>query len=218
MAQNLEKILRVLRSNPQGMCDDCLSLISGVMPRQTVNQICSVLCQKGKNDRSSRECPQCHKVKLVNVLQLQAESPPSEEPATLPATNVLSNYHHEMTQIIRRLQLQAESTLTFSEKSEMLQEQTNVLSNYHHEMTEIIRRLDASAPHHESLVAGVTRLRKEGVLPRKMADMMLTINAMRVEVVKDRSLLPMDEWTVAQLIWRVLDRWRRETWRKTNIA
>jgi hypothetical protein len=39
--------------------------------------------------------------------------------------------------------------------------------------------------------------------------MMLTINAMRVQVVKGRSALLADEWAVVQAIWKVLDRWRK---------
>jgi hypothetical protein len=39
--------------------------------------------------------------------------------------------------------------------------------------------------------------------------MMHTINAMRVQVVKDRSALLADEWAAVQANWKVLDRWRK---------
>jgi len=90
-----------------------------------------------------------------------------------------------------------------------LKEQTDVLSNYLHEMTQTLRRVDNVAPFREPFAACVTRLRRAELLPKKIAAMMLTINAMRVEVVKDRIVLGTDEWLAVQAIWTVLERWKR---------
>src|SRR5207302_9195391 len=70
MAQNLDRIMGVLRAHPDGMCDDCLSQISSVTPRQTVYAICSVQSRKGVISRAKGVCPQdrCHRTKLVNAL------------------------------------------------------------------------------------------------------------------------------------------------------
>lgn len=84
-----------------------------------------------------------------------------------------------------------------------------MLSDYLHEMATMLRGIDNLAPSREPFAAWVTRFRRTEVLPAKVAAMMLTINAMRVEVVKERSALPADEWSVVQAIWSVLDRWRK---------
>lgn len=181
MAQtNRERIIQVLKSHADGLCDDCLSRISSVTPRQTVYAICSVVAPEGLISRVKRECPQCQKTKLVNALK---GSPPPPYPA--PPKKLLPS------------------------PPPALPEQTDVLSNYLHEMTQMLRRIDPSAPPNEPFAAWVTRLRRTGVLPRTTADMMHTINAMRVQVVKDRSALLADEWAAVQANWKVLDRWRK---------
>ena len=53
-----------------------------------------------------------------------------------------------------------------------LREQTHVLSDYLHEMTQMLQSLDKAAPRREGLAAGVTRLQRAGVLPRKIAKVM----------------------------------------------
>ena len=183
MAQNLELIRQSLTLHPEGMCDDCLSQISGVRPRQTVNAICSAESRRGAISRERRECPQdsCHKTKLVNVLALDHSGGGAPGPKTLPP--------------------QASS-------SPALREQTDVLSDRLRDMNEMLRQLEKTAPFGEPFVAWVTRLRKTGLLQKKIAAMMLTVNAMRVEVVKERKALPAEEWAVVQAIWRVLDRWK----------
>jgi hypothetical protein len=47
MAQNLQRIREALAAHLEGMCDDCLSKISGVVPRQTVYAICSAQSRIG---------------------------------------------------------------------------------------------------------------------------------------------------------------------------
>lgn len=179
MAQNLELIRRAITSHPEGICDDCLSKISGITPRQSVRAICVAESLAGKFSREKRECPQdgCRKIKLVNAL---ATSPPGNglAPSKIPTTT--------------------------------LREQTDVLSNCLYDMNEMLRRLDEAAQPGEPFAACVTRLRKDGFLPGKIAAMMLTVNAMRVEVVKGRKALPADEWEAMHAIWRALDRWKKE--------
>src|ERR1035437_5203301 len=123
-----------------------------------------------------------HRTKLVNALQPHGFPPESQD---------IKEHTPELPEIM---------------------EQTDVLSNYLHEMEQMLNRIDKSAPSGEYLAfaARVTKPRKTEVLPRKIADMMHTINAMRVQVVKGRSALPADEWVVVQAIWKVLDRWRKE--------
>lgn len=61
-------ILSTLEKFRRGLCDDCLSLIAGVSPRQTVNQRCRKLYDRGLVLRSKQRCPECNSDKLVNYI------------------------------------------------------------------------------------------------------------------------------------------------------
>jgi hypothetical protein len=61
---NAEKILNFLQKEQQPFCDDCLSELCGVHPRQQVNQICNLRI----SDRlitAENQCRRCQKVKLT---------------------------------------------------------------------------------------------------------------------------------------------------------
>jgi hypothetical protein len=50
------------------LCDDCLSVSSGVVPRQTVNIICRTLFNDSSIYRHYGKCDHCHKIKTTNRL------------------------------------------------------------------------------------------------------------------------------------------------------
>ena len=50
------------------LCNDCLSLSSGVKPRQSVFTICSSLAKEAKIHRHHRKCDHCHKTKNTSRL------------------------------------------------------------------------------------------------------------------------------------------------------
>lgn len=50
------------------LCDDCLSVSSGVVPRQTVNVICRTLFNDSSIYRHFGKCDHCHKIKTTNRL------------------------------------------------------------------------------------------------------------------------------------------------------
>ncbi|MHB1685484.1 MAG: hypothetical protein ACYCYO_22180 [Bacilli bacterium] len=86
---NKAKILSTLSSAE--LCDDCLSVASGVHPRQTINELCRELSIAGVITRIQGNCGKCLKVKLVNRLpdglRAQPETkPPSPTSAEVPAT------------------------------------------------------------------------------------------------------------------------------------
>ena len=63
------KILNFLRDNRgKQYCDDCLSGLLGIYPRQQVNQICRNLYNRGLIFRDRGECSHCSKTKLVNSI------------------------------------------------------------------------------------------------------------------------------------------------------
>ena len=65
---NLSIIHNFLSKSGKAYCDDCLSLLTGIKPRQQINQICnrntSVIC---RNDYE--RCSNCNKYKIVRTLK-----------------------------------------------------------------------------------------------------------------------------------------------------
>ena len=64
---NSDKIISAL-TNSGARCDDCLSADSEVKPRQSVNQECRLLENRGKLTRQRQACPLCGGWKIVNRL------------------------------------------------------------------------------------------------------------------------------------------------------
>lgn len=65
---NAEKITDYLKNNQGQYCDDCLSKLLKIEPRQSVNAECRFLNQRGKLQRFRDVCSWCTHVKLVNSL------------------------------------------------------------------------------------------------------------------------------------------------------
>lgn len=63
---NRERVLVALAHAE--LCDDCLSLSSGVRPRQTVFTVCSSLAKEVKIHRHQGRCDHCHKTKNTSRL------------------------------------------------------------------------------------------------------------------------------------------------------
>jgi hypothetical protein len=90
-----ERILEALEQFGERICDDCLSIIADVAPRQAVNQICHRLAIEGNIERIKGDCKRdkSERPKLVNKLTSPPQSPP--EPVNLvkhlPADSVGMN-------------------------------------------------------------------------------------------------------------------------------
>jgi hypothetical protein len=67
MTQN-EKVIAYLKENERPFCDDCLSEVLGITPRQTINQIARRLASQNMIGRSQTKecCYRCKSDKLVN--------------------------------------------------------------------------------------------------------------------------------------------------------
>ncbi|WP_339279113.1 hypothetical protein NYE40_23985 [Paenibacillus sp. FSL W8-1187] len=77
---NKDKIIASLYNAK--LCDDCLSVSSGVVPRQTVYSICRSLSETSTINRHHGECDHCHKPKLTNSLldwNAEKEDPKAEK-------------------------------------------------------------------------------------------------------------------------------------------
>jgi len=60
-----DKVLAALRAT-NGICDDCLSEVTGVTPRQRINAECRVLSSRKLVQRTIEDCTRCGRTKLVN--------------------------------------------------------------------------------------------------------------------------------------------------------
>jgi hypothetical protein len=66
--RNSERLLKCLRNHKHPLCDDCLGDLSGVRPRQQVNQLCRRMAAEGVIIRARGRCRHCTGEKLVNGL------------------------------------------------------------------------------------------------------------------------------------------------------
>ena len=62
---NVYRVKDFLKEHQNAYCDDCLSAILKIYPRQQVNQICRERL-RGEIRREEAECFECHKYKVVN--------------------------------------------------------------------------------------------------------------------------------------------------------
>jgi hypothetical protein len=62
-----ERILDALKTTDR-LCDDCLSEVTGVSPRQAINAKCRELSAARIVSRSMQDCARCKRVKTVNCL------------------------------------------------------------------------------------------------------------------------------------------------------
>ena len=82
---NTDKIIKCLADNGnQPLCDDCLSSLTKIEPRQAVNQICNKLRLKGRIKRRQSACSSCSDIKLVNTV---GDFQPTETFRTSGTTN-----------------------------------------------------------------------------------------------------------------------------------
>ena len=67
----IKKIESFLRTNPgSAYCDDCLSEILDIRPRQQVQQKTSQLARYNRYWRQSCVCARCHEVRIVIRLRM----------------------------------------------------------------------------------------------------------------------------------------------------
>ena len=67
---NKDKILKYIAMHHSFyLCDDCLSKVLGINPRQQVNQICRKLMVNNEIVREIGKCSNCCKDKLLNKVK-----------------------------------------------------------------------------------------------------------------------------------------------------
>lgn len=63
-----KSIMEFLHKNNLEYCDDCLSKLCKIEPRQTVNQICRKVYKSNKIVRGYSKCSYCNKSKITNSI------------------------------------------------------------------------------------------------------------------------------------------------------
>jgi hypothetical protein len=66
MSNQKEQIIDYLVNNEKNLCDDCLSKILQIQPRQTINALCNKAKKEGILSRYNGICSFCHKNKIIN--------------------------------------------------------------------------------------------------------------------------------------------------------
>jgi hypothetical protein len=66
---NSDMIIEWLKTHNRKYCDDCLSDILHISPRQQVNQICNRLTKSHEIRRVKDSCDSCNCDKLVNYIK-----------------------------------------------------------------------------------------------------------------------------------------------------
>lgn len=66
---NSDMIVEWLAAHKMKYCDDCLSSILSISPRQQVNLICNRLYKSGEIKRAQGACDGCSSDKLVNYIK-----------------------------------------------------------------------------------------------------------------------------------------------------
>ncbi len=82
---NIEKIQQILLNNKKAYCDDCLSEILSIFPRQQINQICRRLEKEGILERKTGICNSCSKKKIINSSIQSSISSPSGISSIIPS-------------------------------------------------------------------------------------------------------------------------------------
>jgi hypothetical protein len=183
MSTAQERIFQNLANHPLGLCDDCLSEVANVVPRQQVNQKCRPLAKEGRILRTKGHCPLCKSFKLVNTLPkastpmgLNATSP---QPPPVP-TSPSSKNSQKVKTIFRKM----EDIL--DEIKPRIREQDNATR-----IGELIR---------------------EGLLPRHIGSLMHSIRVKRNEVEHDRYEPDDMVMNAIEAEWRAIsDWWHRQS-------
>lgn len=172
---------------PQGRCDDCLSSELDIRPRQTVNQVCRMLVEEKKIERTKSEYGRCGNEKITNIygsmqgsadaVALPKFTKPVSEGKTEPADSML-DIEKARTEIVRICR-----TLWLTSSSE-------------------------EPP--RSLSAMINQLKNNTILPGHEANMMLTVCGLRNVYVYEGKMLKGRELAIAENAFAIIRDWWEE--------
>ena len=88
---NYDKIQLKLKRK-SNLCDDCLSIMADVKPRQTVYQICTKKSSEGLIIRKKGKCAKCKKIKIINKLGKGKMAAKATIVRSYPKKDILPNF------------------------------------------------------------------------------------------------------------------------------
>jgi hypothetical protein len=189
-------ILDLLEAQPpDGLCDDGISGILDIKPRQAINQICRNLEQEGRLLRHKGECPHCRRSKILNMLTPSRSSGTSQHMV-----------HQRMTKIVDP-----------SMETGIDAKRRHVV-RFCREIWKDKKRAEPSPP--MGAAALILALRDEKVFPSHQANMMLTICSLRnVHEYQNLKFGPR-EVQIEQAAWGIIEEWATqfhpELWKKAG--
>jgi hypothetical protein len=176
---------------PQGYCDDCLSEVLEIRPRQAVNQLCRVLSSNQRLIRGNGECGRCGRRKITNVAS-DAKGRDVEGKSATPGT---SSGSANLSDTSRQLDIEAART----------------------EIVRVCRRIwqqskKGDPPRSLSILINQLRRGRDGALPTHQANMMLTICGLRnAHVYEDLALSGEERAIAANALTIIRNWWKRQT-------
>lgn len=182
MSTSLDRILETLDQFPSGICDDCLSVMAGVQPRQQTNQICRRMEGKEVVRRAQALCPICVKQKITNTPVSRRHNPP--------------------------VKLRDEKIMSGTQS---LRDMSGYLDQIRRKMIESLNLIDKQSVRSEGLSGRIARLRESGTIPSSVACMMLTLNSLRNLVVYDGFKPGPHEIAVVEAAWLTVQEWRTKS-------
>ncbi len=195
MSTAVDRILDVLEAEPDGICDDCLSDIAIVKPRQQANQICNRLARTGVLSRDKAACSRCGESKLVNhlaVLRINERAQQPRSQSSLPPSVV-------------KPELKPKA-------------QVERLDSMRRQMVEILDSVEGARAKGQGFSERVSKLRDASTLPGNIACMMHTLNSLRNLCVYEGHVLGAEELRVVESAWVVIEDWRKSQSQERSTA
>jgi len=177
------------------ICDDCISEISRVEPRQQVNQICRRVAKTGNILRSTGTCAICGKTKLCNVLTRQSHPRNSNN---LGKSTEAGPPYDSIGHVLD------------------IQEMRDHIVRFCRELS----RLHDCPSSYTGASRLVIELREANALPSHQANMMLTIYGLRNVFSYEKIKFGSSECTIAQEAWKIIETWcilkHKRLWERTG--
>ncbi|MDD3925879.1 MAG: hypothetical protein PHT33_04405 [bacterium] len=179
---NRELILETLEVFPKGLCDDCLSGVTNIRPRQQVNQICRLLKEEGTINRHQMVCPHgcSQNKKLINLLKAKTVCEFSESKSRTDTRTIVNGCFPAHLDDLRR------------------------------QMIRMLDIIEGDTARGQGFSERISRLRNDKTLPGEIACVMQTINAIRNLVVYEHYMPNQKIEKVISDSWDVLIEWSQD--------
>lgn len=198
MLTSKERIIETLEARPAGLCDDCLSRLADVRPRQQVNTVCRELLEAGKITREKAGCPEEEKkIKVINKLVavglLSQNAGPHNTPMIQEELPPYQANSHDVAGKLDNIRRQLIAFLNHLEKTNWPKSRTVGV---------------------EGFSERIGRLTDNGAIPTRISIMMRMLGSMRNAVVYRDCILEKSDEELADSALNIILEW----WRKRKVS